>query len=37
VIRLLKIGNKTASVFPVPVGAISKRFFPARIGGKANV
>jgi hypothetical protein len=36
-IRLLKTGRRTASVFPVPVGAINNTFFPANISGKASV
>jgi hypothetical protein len=30
------IGKRTASVFPLPVGAIKRTFFPANIGGKAK-
>ena len=34
---LEKTGSKTASVFPVPVGAIRSTFFPCKMGGKARV
>ncbi len=31
------MGRMTASVLPVPVGAMSRTFLPASISGKANV
>ncbi len=36
-IRLLKMGRMTASVLPVPVGAMSRTFLPASISGNASV
>ena len=36
-ISLMKIGRRTASVFPLPVGAMRRTFFPSRIGGIALV
>ena len=36
-ISLEKIGSNTASVFPLPVGAIRRTFLPASIGRKAIV
>src|SRR4030042_2714321 len=35
--KLENMGNRTASVLPLPVGAMRKPFPPAKIGGKAIV
>src|SRR4030042_185510 len=35
--KLENMGNRTASVLPLPVGAMRRTFSPAKIGGKAIV